>query len=126
MSEADIKVTLTDEHGQIVEPPPGTTYHAVVSFDAEEDDFNDDPRPDAECVFCGEQRPSWELIQKPTDPNSPIAFAAVMLACDSCHELYEAHDRPGLEARILDKTGPYWILPELDVLLEHIDGMRPK
>lgn len=41
--------------------------------------------------------PFRELIQKPMDPAAPTVFAPVLLACDSCHELYEANDRPGLE-----------------------------
>lgn len=97
MSETDLEITVWGENGQAVDPPPGTTYRAVVSMEPADEDVDDEPPADAECAFWCDPQPFRELIQKPMDPAAPTVFAPVLLACDSCHELYPANDRPGLE-----------------------------
>lgn len=114
------RIEFRDEHGRRIEPPEGVVYESVSTSMPAEPAGISEPTESDECVFCESSDWQWVITPQSAAPGDDTAWAPYLVSCDICHELYSQGRRDELRERVEAATGPYWILPELDQLLDRI------
>jgi len=117
------RIEIRDEQGRLTEPPEGVTYESGASLPAEPTGVAE-PTADDTCVFCDSADWQWIITPRPHSPGEDLVWAPYLVSCDTCHDLYSQGRRDELRDRVETATGPYWILPELDQLLDRIIAER--
>lgn len=115
-----LQTELRNQHGEPVEPTNEVTYSSTYQvLDTSPSGF--DPTGSHRCVFCASPDWRWILQMRPTEPNAPLAWAAYLVACDTCQRLCRSHQLDALRKRIVAGTGTDWLLEYLDELLQQVE-----
>lgn len=118
------RVEVRDEDGNLIDPSEGVTYESMyTSYTAEPDDQPEPTQSDT-CVFCETPDWQWVITPRPSEPGDDIAWAPYLVACETCRQMYRQGRRDELRERVEAATGPHWLLPELDQLLDRIVAER--
>jgi hypothetical protein len=117
-------IEIHDEQGRRINPPEGVVYESVSASMPAEPAGVSGPAESDECVFCEDTDWQWIITPRPGGPGDDTAWAPYLVTCDICHDLYSQGRRDELRERVEAATGPYWILPELDQLLDRIIAER--
>jgi hypothetical protein len=118
------RIEIRDRDGNLVSPPEGVTYESAGAFLPDEPDEQGGPTELDSCVFCDDPDWQWVITPRPHQPGEDMAWAPYLVACEVCHQMYNQGHRDELRVRVEATTGLYWILPELDQLLDRIISER--
>jgi hypothetical protein len=118
------RIEIRDKDGNLIDPPEGVTYESAYASMRDEPDDQPGPTGSDACVFCDSSDWQWVITPKPSGPGESVAWAPYLVACEVCHQLYSQSRRDELRDRVETTTGLYWILPELDQLLDRIISER--
>jgi hypothetical protein len=117
------RIEVRDEQGRRIDPPEGVVYESGALLPTEPAGVSQPTEADT-CVFCDSPNWQWIITPRPSGPGEDLAWAPYLVSCDTCRELYSQGRRDELRERVEAATGPYWILPELDQLLDRIIAER--
>ncbi|HEX8081080.1 MAG TPA: hypothetical protein VF557_12785 [Jatrophihabitans sp.] len=120
------RIEIRDQDGNLVDPPEGVTYESAFATMPDEPDDQPEPTESDTCVFCESHDWQWVITPRPHQPGEDTVWQSYLVACDVCHQLYSQGHRDQLRDRVKAATGPYWILPELDQLLNRIIAERQR
>lgn len=120
-----LHIEIRDERGALVESSGEVTYSGSYEvLDTAPPNF--DASGSHTCTFCASPDWRWILQMKPTEPGAPMAWAAYLVACDTCQRLCRTDQLDALRERIVTGTGTDWLLEYLDELLEQIQLVKPR
>lgn len=117
------RIEIHDERDRRIDPPEGVVYESGASL-PDEPAGAAEPTADDTCVFCASPNWQWIITPRPHGPGDDLVWAPYLVSCETCHELCSQGRRDELRNRVEAATGPYWILPELDRLVERIIAER--
>jgi len=114
------RIEVRDEQGRRISLSEGRRYESGALLPVELAAGVAEPTADDACVFCDGPNWQWIITPRPHGPGDDLAWAPYLVSCDTCHELYSQDRRDELRERVEAATGPHWLLPELDQLLDRI------
>jgi hypothetical protein len=119
-----LELEIRNAGGELMEPPDGVSYSATYrSLDGGGPTVFD-PSGSHSCAFCTSRDWRWILRIRPSEPDAEVAWAANLVACDTCQQLCRGDQIDALRERIVQETGADWILEYLDDLLDRIIGFH--
>jgi hypothetical protein len=122
--DKSLRIEIRDAAGNLADPPEGVTYESAYTSLPDEPEDQPEPTESDACVFCDSPAWQWVITPRPSDPGDSMAWAPYLVACEGCHHLYSQGARDELRDRVRAATGSYWILAELDGLLDRIVAER--